>query len=225
MNNVSNIICVAIILFIAIILLQWQCVDAKIISCFEMTTILDLHKYQNGNARLSVLVLQKDVKWWQVQMWLLMMQQYSGEYSEILAWPMWCQYLLLQYSGQWQCAASIWSIANCKILEPLVLNTSKAQNTKSWAALVEEVAEAIASYQNHQYYIPANIVQNLASILQYCWDFFFHIAAVKYCIFHLSWSLATSLLSYYFCVFWQMQLLRFSYFSKFKYYIDVLKYS
>ena len=30
--------------------------------------------------------------------------------------------------------------------------------------------------------------------------------------------------SYYYCVFWQMQLLRFSYFSIFKYYIDVLKY-
>ena len=28
--------------------------------------------------------------------------------------------------------------------------------------------------------------------------------------------------SYYYCVFWQMQLLRFSYFSKFQYYIDVL---
>jgi len=47
-------------------------VDAKIISCFETRTILDLHKYQildlhkyqNGNnARLPVLVLQHDVKW------------------------------------------------------------------------------------------------------------------------------------------------------------------
>jgi len=133
----------------------------------------------------------------------------------------------MQYSGQGQCAASIWSIAKCKakILEPLVLSDYQQSNTcaKEFNSLVEDVAEAIASYQNHRYYIASNIGMFLLYtsgtptpphlgpgqillriLLQYCW------------------SLAISLLSYYYCVFWQMQLLRFSYFSKFQYYIDVL---
>ena len=100
----------------------------------------------------------------------------------------------------------------------------KKKNERS-AALVEEVA--IVSCQNHQYcgkYFFRIFLQYWSCLfhLQYCGKYFLRIF-LQYCscLLHLSHKPALLLL----CVFWQMQLLRFSYFSKFKYYIDVLKYS
>jgi len=112
-----------------------------------------------------------------------------------------------------------WNHLYCQTSSKAIL----VQKPESSAALVEDVAEAIASYQNHRYYIASNIGLFLLYtsgtptpphlgpgqiLLRILLQYF--------------WSLAISLLSYYYCVFWQMQLLRFSYFSKFQYYIDVL---
>jgi len=74
----------------------------------------------------------------------------------------------------------------------------------SSAAVVQEAAEVIASYQKLQYCIAANIVENFPSILPLP-------PVLLLCL-----CLLADL---------KMQLLRFSYFSKFEYYIGVLKYS
>ena len=201
---------------------------------FHVLTILDLHKYQNGNARLSVLVLQHGVKWWQVQMWcqcLLKMQQYSGIFrntgrTDVMpvfaaaifrVMTMCCHYLEYCWMQVKNTGTTCTEYQQSTKYKNGKLSSFGARGSRTNCKL----SKLSISYCSKYWW---EFAFNIAAV-KYCWAFFFHIAVVKYCLFHLSWCLATSLLSYYFCVFWQMQLLRFSYFSKFKYYIDVLKYS